>query len=181
MKQPYYTPLFWEEVALKTVTTAVLAATLLSPLPASGQENPAPSVSLHMAALQGNVEVIRQHVTAGSDLNEKDAWGSTPLIISATFGRTDVARALIESGADLHITNNDGATPLHAAAFLCRTEIVEALLDHGANKALRDNFGNIPLESVADPFENVEGIYDQFQQSLGPLGLQLDYEQIRTD
>ena len=164
---------------MKTVTTAVLLATLLIPLPVCGQETPTPAESIHLAALQGNIEVVRQHIEAGSDLNEKDAWGSTPLIIAATFGKTDVARALIEAGADVDITNNDGATTLHAAAFLCRTEIVEALLDNGANKYLRDNFGNTPSESVSAPFDDVKGFYDAFGQALGPLGLQLDYEQIR--
>ncbi len=165
---------------MRTVKTAMLVVTLLSPLPVCGQETPTPSVSLHLAALQGNVEVIRQHVEAGSDLNAKDLYGSTPLIVAAAFGKTEVARALIEAGADLNITNNDGASALHTAAFLCRTEIVEALLEKGANKYLRDNYGNTAAESVADPFDDVKGIYDAFGQALGPLGLELDYEQLRT-
>jgi len=165
---------------MKTVTTAMLVATLLTPLPVYGQENPTPSVSLHLAALQGNIEALRRHIEAGSNLNEKDAYGSSPLIIAATFGRTEVARVLIEAGADLNITNNDGSTALHAAAFLCRIEIVEALLDKGSNKYLRNGFGNTALESVAAPFEDVKGIYDSFAQALAPLGLELDYEQIKT-
>jgi CubicO group peptidase (beta-lactamase class C family) len=166
---------------MKTVTTAMLVLILLTPLPVCGQqENPTPSVSLHLAALQGNVEAVRQHIEAGSDLNEKDMWGSTPLIIAATFGKTEVARALIEAGADLNVTNNDGATALHAAAFLCHTEIVKDLLGNGANKYVRNNFGNTALESVEAPFEDVKDIYDGFGQALGPLGLELDYEQIRA-
>lgn len=164
---------------MKTVTTAMLVLTLLTPLSVCGQENPTPSVSLHVAALQGNIEAIRQHIKAGSDLNEKDAWGSTPLIVAAAFGKIEVARALIDAGADLNITNNDGATALHTAAFLCRTEIVKALLDKGANKYLRDGFGNTAAESVAAPFDDVKGIYDRFGEALGPLGLELDYEQIK--
>jgi CubicO group peptidase (beta-lactamase class C family) len=166
---------------MKIAATATLVLTLLMPLPVCGQEEaPAPSVSLHMAALQGNVNAIRQHIEAGTDLNQKDAWGSTPLIIAAAFGRTEVARALIEAGADLNIRNNDGATALHTAAFLCRTEIVEALLDGGANKYLRDDFGNTAAESVADPFDDVRSVYETLAQGLAPLGLQLDYERIKT-
>ena len=165
---------------MKIATTAMLVVTLLAPVPVCGvQEKLTPSVSVHMAALQGNVEAIRQHIAASSDLNEKDAYGSTPLIIATTFGRTAAARVLIEAGVDLHIRNNDGATALHAAAFLCRTEIVEALLDNGANKYLRDEFGNTAQQSVTAPFDDVKGIYDSFLQALGPLGLELDYEQIR--
>ena len=59
-----------------------------------------PSVGLHAAAVQGNLEAIRQHIKAGSDLNEKDpSGGASPLITAATFGETEVARALIEAGA----------------------------------------------------------------------------------
>ncbi len=164
---------------MKTATSALFAVTLLVPRLVFGQETPPPSISLHLAALQGNVDAIRHHIAFGADLNEKDAFGSTPLIIAATFGKTDVANALIEAGADLNITNNDGATALHAAAFLCRTEIVKTLVDHGVNKYLRDHFGNTASESVAAPFEDVTGIYDDFAQSLGPLGLELDYEHIK--
>jgi len=165
---------------MKTGTTAALLVALLVPLPVRGQDNATPSVGLHLASLQGNVEAVRQHIEAGSDLNAKDPYGSTPLTIAATFGKTDVAVALIEAGADLNITNNDGSTALHAAAFLCHTAIVEALLDHGANKYLRNNFGNTALESVLAPFDDVKGIYDAFGQALAPLGLVLDYEQIRA-
>ncbi len=167
---------------MKTTTPAMLAVTflLLAALPVCGQENQPPSVNIHMATLQGNVASIRQHIEAGSDLNAKDPYGSTPLIIAATFGKTEVARALLEAGADPDVTNSDGATALHAAAFLCNTEIVEALLDAGANKYVRNGFGNTALESVAAPFDDVEGIYDSFAQALGPLGLELDYEQIRA-
>jgi len=166
---------------MKTATPAMHAVTflLLAVLPVCGQENQTPSVNIHLAALQGNVATIRQHIDAGSDLNERDPYGSTPLIIAATFGKNEVVRALIEAGADPDVTNNDGATALHAAAFLCHTQIVEALLDAGANKYLRNGFGNTALETVAAPFDDVEGVYDSFAQALGPLGLELDYEQIR--
>jgi hypothetical protein len=33
---------------------------------------------------------------------------------------------------------------------------------------------------VAGPFDTVKGYYDYFQNTLGPLGLELDYEYIKT-
>ena len=172
--------LFLEEVAMKTVMTAILVVTLLTVAGCGKLENSAPSVGLNAAALQGNLEAIRQHIKAGSDLNEKDQFGSTPLIIAATFGKTEVALALIEAGADLNTKNNDGSTPLLTAAFLCRTEIVEALLEKGADKTLRNSAGKTALETVAGPFDNVKGIYDGLGAALGPLGLELDYERIKA-
>ena len=174
---------------MKTVTTTILVVTLLIGVACgeqaqSSQERRQPSeppdVGLHLAALMGNTDAIRQHIEAGSDLNEKDAYGSTPLIVAVTFGKTDVAMALIEGGADVDMPNTEGATPLGIAAVFCRTEIVGALLDRGADPYLRDNGGKTPQDAVAAPFEDVQGIYDVIAQGLAPLGLQLDYERIRV-
>jgi CubicO group peptidase (beta-lactamase class C family) len=164
---------------MKTATKVILFVTLIAPLPVCGQENPTPDVNLHIAALQGNIDAVRQHIKAGTDLNEKDAWGSTPLIIAATFGKTEVARALIEAGANMKIGNNEGSTPLHLAALFGRTEIVKTLLNKGANKYLKNSDGATAFDIVAVPFDDDKWLYDQLGAALGPLGLQLDYEQIR--
>jgi ankyrin repeat protein len=183
-------------ISIKTVATAMLVATLLTFAACSsrdvkstkekGQASDSrttpkpPKTDIHTASLMGDLKAIQQHIKAGSDLNEKDEYGSTPLIIAATFGKDEIARALIDAGADMNCRNNDGSTPLHVAAFLCRTEIVKMLLENGADKNLQNNFGSTALESVAGPFENVKGVYDQFSKDLGPLGLKLDYQYIKA-
>ena len=173
-----------EKSTMKTVTTAMLLVILLAVTGCPKQENSdkeqrPPRVSLHAAALQGNLDAIRQHINAGSELNKKDAYGSSPLIVAVTFGKTEVARALIDAGADMKITNNEGSTPLHIAAFFCRTEIVKALLDKGADKNALNKAGRTALETVAGPFDDIKGIYDSIGKGLKPLGLKLDYERIK--
>lgn len=168
---------------MKTLKTATLMLTLLIAAGCPKQENSdaeskPPRISLHHAALQGNLDAIRRHVEAGSDLNTKDAYGSSPLIVGATFGRTEVAAALIDAGADMTITNNEGATPLHIAAFLCRTEIVKALLEKGADKNALNKTGRTALETVSSPFDQVEPIHNALAAVLVPLGLELDYDRI---
>jgi ankyrin repeat protein len=165
---------------MKTTLTLCLMAALLVAAGCAKQENPTPHVDIHIAALQGNIEEIRKHITAGSDLNEKDDYGSTPLIVAITFDKANVAKALIEAGADMTITNNEGSNPLHIAAFFCRTEIVEALLENGADKTVRNSAGRTALETVAGPFDDVKGIYDSIGAALRPLGLKLDYERIQA-
>jgi hypothetical protein len=138
-----------------------------------------PKIGIHEAAVEGDIDATLQHIKFGSDLNEKDVYGSTPLIIATTFGKTEIALALIEAGADLNIKNNDGSTALITAAFFCRTEIVKDLLDKGADKNLKNNYGSNALDGVTAPFDDVKGVYDYFGKILGPLGLELDYEQIK--
>ncbi len=164
---------------MKTITVIILIVTLLTPISAFSREKTVPSLSLNAAVLQGNIDAVRQNINAGSDLNEKDQWGSTPLIIATTFGKTEIAKALIENGADMTIGNNEGSAPLHIAALLCRTEIVKALLDKGVDKYIRNNSGATAFDIVVVPFDDDKEIYDKLGAGLKPLGLELDYERIK--
>ncbi|MFC2125000.1 acyltransferase family protein [Bacteroidota bacterium] len=183
-------------ILLRTIALVVLVATLFAFInygnkdKISGERDQVsssqnsilpPDVGLHKAVLQGDIESVRQHIAAGSNLDEKEpSGGSSPLITAALFGKTEVARTLIEGSANVNFKNNEGSTPLHTAAFFCRTEIVEALLANGADKNIRNNAGSTALESVTAPFEAVRSIYDYFGKTFGPIGLDLDYKQIKT-
>ncbi len=138
-----------------------------------------PEMDINTAVLSGNLKVVKQHIKAQTDINEKEAMsGSTPLISAASFGKNDIAKALIDAGADLSIKNNDGATALHTAAFFCRVEIVQMLIDAKADKTIRNNFGATPRESVMGPFVEMKPIYELLQLQLGPIGLQIDLSEI---
>lgn len=136
----------------------------------------APSIDIHTATVSGNVEVLKQHLAAGTNINEKDPFGgSSPLISASLFGKTEIAKMLIEGGAAINVQNNDGSTALHTAAFFCRPEIVEMLLKKGADKTIKNNFGSTAYESVAGSFSDVKQVYDMMGGMLAPMGLKLDY------
>ena len=138
-----------------------------------------PKMNIQTAVLSGNLEIVKQHIAAGTDINHKDQMsGSTPLTTAATFGKTAIVNALIDAKADLNIKNNDGATALHSAAFFCRVEIVQLLIDAKADKTVKNNFGATPRESVMGPFADMKPIYEMLQQQLSPLGLQFDLNEI---
>ena len=89
----------------------------------------APKTDLHAAGVTDDLEAIRQHIKAGTDLNIlESSRASTPLITAAVMDKTDAAKLLIDAGASLDLQNYYGSTPLHSAAFFCREEIVKALL-----------------------------------------------------
>ena len=132
-------------------------------------------VDLHTAAATGNIEAIRKHIEAGSDLNVRDKdGGACPLSTAALFGQTEAAMALIEAGADINFRGNDGATPLHVAAFFCREEIVKALMERGADMTIKNSYGSTPFESVSGPFAAAKPVYEHFAKVLDPMGVKLD-------
>ena len=139
----------------------------------------APEMDIQTAILSDNLEAVKQHISAGTDLNKKDPMtGATPLITAASFGKHKIAQALIDAGADLSAKNNDGATALHTAAFFCRVEVVQSLIDAKADKTAKNNFGMTPRESVMGPFAEIKPIYEMLQQKLGPIGLQIELTEI---
>jgi ankyrin repeat protein len=138
-----------------------------------------PKMNIQTAVLSGNLEIVKQHIEAGSDINQKDAMsGSTPLMTAVTFNKIEITKALIDAKADLTLINNDGGTALHNAAFFARVEIVQLLMDAKANKTAKNNFGATPRETVMGPFADMKPIYEMLQQQLSPLGLQLDLNEL---
>jgi uncharacterized protein len=139
----------------------------------------APSVDIHTAVISDNIDALKQHIAAGTNINEKDPFGgSSPLISAALFGKIESVKILIEAGADINFKNNDGSTALHTASFFCRPEIVKMLLDKKADKTIKNKYGSTAYESVAGPFSDLKSTYDIMGQMLAPMGLKLDYPYI---
>lgn len=139
----------------------------------------APAVDIHTAVVSDNKEAVKQHIAAGTNINEKDPFGgSSPLISAALFGKTEIAKILIDAGADINFQNNEGSTALHTAAFFCRPEIVNMLLDKKADKTIKNKYDSTPYESVAGPYADLKPTYEMLEKMLSPMGLTLDYTYI---
>ncbi|SDS38374.1 ankyrin repeat domain-containing protein [Winogradskyella sediminis] len=139
-----------------------------------------PSIDIHGAVLTGNLEAVKQHIEAGTDINQKEAMsGSTPLMSAATFNKPEIAKVLINANADLSIKNNDGGTALHTAAFFGRIEIVQLLIDAKADKMVRNNYGATPRETVMVDFDQMKPIYEMLIQQLQPMGFTLDLNELQ--
>ena len=139
----------------------------------------APNIDIWKAAGQGNIEAIKQHLAAGTDVDAKQPpGGGTPLLVAATFGRAEAAKFLIEKGANVNASSNDGATALHGAAFFCRTETVKLLLSRGADVNAKNSREETPLDAVAGEWsQELEDIYKWLAEL---WKLQLDLERIKA-
>ena len=64
--------------------------------------------SIHQAAGDGNIEAIKRHLEAGTDVNAKVKDGLTPLHSSAIHGHKEITELLIDKGADVKAKGDDG-------------------------------------------------------------------------
>ena len=71
-----------------------------------------PSVDIHQAAATGNIEAVKQHLAAGTDVNAKAEDGWTPLYNAALKGHKGIVELLIANGAEVNAKADGGGTPL---------------------------------------------------------------------
>jgi len=105
-----------------------------APLPETQPEPPAaeaPDISIHDAADSGNIEVVKQHLAAGTNVNAKDWFENTPLHWAAMESHKEIAELLIANGADVNAKDYQGGTPLDRAEEAEHTEIANLLHKNG--------------------------------------------------
>ena len=92
--------------------------------------------SMHVAALTGNIEAVKQHLAAGTDVNWTDENGGTLLHYVAVRGHKGIAELLISKGADVNAKivtgQNQGETPLDQAIKYNYIKTADLLRKHGA-------------------------------------------------
>ena len=102
------------------------------------------------AARLGRDDVIPALVSAGVELECRDAKGYTPLILATYNGRRSTTDLLLARGADANSADDDrGNTALMGVAFKGYDEIARLLIDAGADVNLRNHAGQTALMMAA--------------------------------
>ena len=110
---------------MKSLLVSIVAAVVLM-----GCGPQPPDISIHQAVFDENIEAVKQHLAAGTDVNvmDSDFGNATPLHTAARWGYKEIIELLISSGADVNAKDDNGWTPLHRAA---NKEIRDLLRKHG--------------------------------------------------
>jgi hypothetical protein len=98
---------------MKMLSLACALVFLLTPASVFAEDE-SPDTPLHMAVITGDIVAVRQHIEAGTDLDQRDDFGSTPLVIAAVFDRPEIADALL---AAWRRRIDTGPTRIHAIAY----------------------------------------------------------------
>jgi hypothetical protein len=91
-----------------------------------------PVKSLNQAVVEGKIDIVKSHISAGADLTTKNRMGWTLLQTAIRNRRTEIITLLIEKGADVNSRDNRGRTSLHFAVEYGQKDVVELLITKGA-------------------------------------------------
>jgi hypothetical protein len=109
------------------------------------------NIKLIRSSMFGNREAVKKLLKEGADVNAKNSYGYTALILASSNGRTEIVAMLLDAGANVNArtnTNYWGSTALIRASENKHTEIVSMLLDNGADVNATDNDGDTALMRV---------------------------------
>jgi ankyrin repeat protein len=151
---------------MKQLLLTIIAAVLLvgcgesqqsAPAPESKPVEPvagakAPAISIYNAAGSGDIEAIKQHLAAGTDVNAKGVAGWTALQRAAWYYHIEIVELLIANGADVNAKveagDYKGQTPLDLAE-----EVDED--DSPEDKAVKKEIANLLRKHGGKPTEPV--------------------------
>ena len=133
-------------LAMRQDSWRVVDTLLQSPATDVNLPNRQNETPLMMAAIKGNLEVVKKLVARKADVN-REGW--TPLHYAASAGlehSVEIAAYLLEHHAYIDATSPNGSTPLMLAAQYSSEGMVNLLLKEGADVMLRNQQGWGALE-----------------------------------
>ena len=163
-----------KQLLITAIAAVVLVgcATTQEPEPSPAK---APDISINQAVFDGNIEAVKQHLAAGTDVNAKDDNGWIPLHFAVYYGHKEIVELLIAKGAEVNAKDGGGRTPLNSGTwFRGNKETVELLIAAGADVKAGDGLKRTPLD-WAVAFDQTE-IADLFRKCGGKTREELKAE-----
>ena len=124
-----------------------------------------------LAAIKGNIEVVKLLVEHGGDIQAQDIFGHTPLSYAVMNDHVPVVEMLLDRGADVNSKSGAYEAPLlcHAANGN-QVKMVELLIARGADVNLTsDEGGHTPLHCAA--YTNSREVAQVLIEAGAPLDL----------
>ena len=109
--------------------------------------------------MDGNVDALGPWVMSGADINQKNAFGLTPLMYAASYFRNECVAAMLRLGASARHVDNRGRTALHwLAARVAEgtgdgldrgSKVVQLLVQAGCDDRRTDETGRTAVDLAA--------------------------------
>jgi hypothetical protein len=120
------------------------------------------NTALHNAVFKSNIELAKQLVTNGADVNARNNNGWTPIFYAVgtrgTPNKFKILKLLLANGADIHVNDKGkNSVLLHASlSGISSSETINLLVRRGANVKARNEFGSTPLHRAVTLYDEKE-------------------------
>lgn len=107
-------------------------------------------LTLFNAVQQQDLHLVKKIIKAGTDLDQQNERGQTPLMMATYNHDVKIAKALIDVGADVNIQDDIKNTPFLYAAEEGYLDILELTTKAGANPTITNRYGGTALILAAE-------------------------------
>ncbi len=128
---------------------ALLTVALIALLSSTGILAKGQTEDLLVATADRDTARVNQLLAHGWDVDARDAYGNTALMIAAACDYADITAILVDAGADVNIAGRVGNSALIYAAQTGATEVARLLIEAGARVDVKNDFGNTALGLAA--------------------------------
>merc|ERR1712029_122828 len=102
---------------------------------------------LRIASSKGQLDIVKQVIDAGADLDSRDNHSMTPIQLAAYYNHPLVVRELLKHGANAEVSTTFlGHTPLMLASRMGHLKVMTELLVNGADYQKVDKGGKTALD-----------------------------------
>ena len=102
--------------------------------------------ALRIAITNNNLEMCRELISLGANVNHVSKNGVRPILTAAVNGQVHVVEELIRNGAEVDKVSRKYGSALHQAAYGGHTDVVKILLAHGCPIDIVDCYQSTILE-----------------------------------
>lgn len=105
---------------------------------------------LHNAVRSDNMEILELSLKKFNNfINEKDQFGSTPLLLAVRKNHIDMVEAILKYKANVNIADKFGDTPLIESARNNNMEILKLLICADAKKDIKNKYAQSAMDFIS--------------------------------
>lgn len=133
----------------KSLLAIICAVLMLAGMQARSGES-VQQYPLHAAARQNDVQALEQLLAKGTDIEARDASGSTALLVATRENQVNAARVLMDAGADVNAKDRINDSAYLYAGARGHLDILKMTLAHGADLQSTNRYGGTALIPAAE-------------------------------